>query len=116
MRRKAWHRANGRASIRCSCMEQQDRAKRICSTRSEEPLPPNILTRQSFICRPKSSCMNLLRQCAPMKRWRSRRGCAARKCRSEEHTSELQSLMRISYAVFCLQKKKTIEEKSRDYE
>src|SRR3546814_7329445 len=29
--------------------------------------------------------------------------------RSEEHTSELQSLMRISYAVFCLEKKKTIK-------
>src|SRR3546814_7942535 len=29
--------------------------------------------------------------------------------RSEEHTSELQSLMRISYAVFCLKKKKTIQ-------
>src|SRR3546814_9912947 len=28
-------------------------------------------------------------------------------CRSEEHTSELQSLMRISYAVFCLKKKHT---------
>src|SRR3546814_6541104 len=33
--------------------------------------------------------------------------CAQR--RSEEHTSELQSLMRISYAVFCLKKKKQIE-------
>src|SRR3546814_2886162 len=31
---------------------------------------------------------------------------AARSPRSEEHTSELQSLMRISYAVFCLKKKK----------
>src|SRR3546814_8213494 len=30
----------------------------------------------------------------------------ARRDRSEEHTSELQSLMRISYAVFCLKKKK----------
>src|SRR3546814_7769228 len=30
--------------------------------------------------------------------------------RSEEHTSELQSLMRISYAVFCLKKKKTQKE------
>src|SRR3546814_3542183 len=30
--------------------------------------------------------------------------------RSEEHTSELQSLMRISYAVFCLKKKTTIKE------
>src|SRR3546814_3130838 len=32
--------------------------------------------------------------------------------RSEEHTSELQSLMRISYAVFCLKKKKKRESKS----
>src|SRR3546814_3757057 len=30
-----------------------------------------------------------------------------RRLRSEEHTSELQSLMRISYAVFCLKKKKS---------
>src|SRR3546814_8206071 len=30
--------------------------------------------------------------------------------RSEEHTSELQSLMRISYAVFCLKKKKNAKE------
>src|SRR3546814_6624220 len=34
-------------------------------------------------------------------------GHAAKLLRSEEHTSELQSLMRISYAVFCLQKKKS---------
>src|SRR3546814_1498265 len=48
-------------------------------------------------------------------RWRSHyRHHKARKyrvgkvfSRSEEHTSELQSLMRISYAVFCLKKKKT---------
>src|SRR3546814_10901302 len=33
---------------------------------------------------------------------------ADRAARSEEHTSELQSLMRISYAVFCLKKKKTL--------
>src|SRR3546814_9176494 len=33
---------------------------------------------------------------------------ARRQGRSEEHTSELQSLMRISYAVFCLKKKKNI--------
>src|SRR3546814_8947352 len=32
--------------------------------------------------------------------------CSFRSNRSEEHTSELQSLMRISYAVFCLNKKK----------
>src|SRR3546814_10103319 len=35
----------------------------------------------------------------------------SRSWRSEEHTSELQSLMRISYAVFCLKKKKKIQNK-----
>src|SRR3546814_2092983 len=33
--------------------------------------------------------------------------------RSEEHTSELQSLMRISYAVFCLKKKKSNKAKNK---
>src|SRR3546814_8048339 len=42
---------------------------------------------------------------APPDRDRKRQG------RSEEHTSELQSLMRISYAVFCLKKKKTTTNK-----
>src|SRR3546814_9782801 len=36
------------------------------------------------------------------------RSVCLRAIRSEEHTSELQSLMRISYAVFCLKKKKTL--------
>src|SRR3546814_5561173 len=40
--------------------------------------------------------------------WRARPG-AAPPDRSEEHTSELQSLMRISYAVFCLKKKNRSE-------
>src|SRR3546814_4486180 len=35
--------------------------------------------------------------------------------RSEEHTSELQSLMRISYAVFCLKKKKKYKHHIRPY-
>src|SRR3546814_6805184 len=35
------------------------------------------------------------------------------KPRSEEHTSELQSLMRISYAVFCLKKKKKTKKKEQ---
>src|SRR3546814_5154843 len=38
---------------------------------------------------------------------RSRSYASEESRRSEEHTSELQSLMRISYAVFCLKKKKT---------
>src|SRR3546814_8855275 len=39
------------------------------------------------------------------------RRCGHNARRSEEHTSELQSLMRISYAVFCLKKKKNKQEK-----
>src|SRR3546814_10893031 len=35
-----------------------------------------------------------------------------RRSRSEEHTSELQSLMRISYAVFCLKKKKLVQKQN----
>src|SRR3546814_3236509 len=37
-----------------------------------------------------------------------------RRSRSEEHTSELQSLMRISYAVFCLKKKNTNNNKKQN--
>src|SRR3546814_7349029 len=46
----------------------------------------------------------------------SRSTSAAPRFRSEEHTSELQSLMRISYAVFCLKKKKTDRNASHDKE
>src|SRR3546814_10298846 len=43
---------------------------------------------------------------APVTPKRSANSCTFLANRSEEHTSELQSLMRISYAVFCLKKKK----------
>src|SRR3546814_6381827 len=43
------------------------------------------------------------------------RGQSEARPRSEEHTSELQSLMRISYAVFCLKKKKTVRERQTTY-
>src|SRR3546814_7015021 len=45
------------------------------------------------------------------------KSCSARRtraARSEEHTSELQSLMRISYAVFCLKKKNTNDKNVRN--
>src|SRR3546814_9182716 len=42
-----------------------------------------------------------------------RQDCSSQ-ARSEEHTSELQSLMRISYAVFCLKKKKKIRQYVKD--
>src|SRR3546814_9544048 len=45
---------------------------------------------------------------------RNRPGPARNGQRSEEHTSELQSLMRISYAVFCLKKKKTIHIRTKN--
>src|SRR3546814_5147654 len=48
-----------------------------------------------------------LRKAAPRETFHSLHIGAVIHLRSEEHTSELQSLMRISYAVFCLKKKKT---------
>src|SRR3546814_1277890 len=60
------------------------------------------------------SCKTQGRQIAvhPRPRRRSHEDPAMR---SEEHTSELQSLMRISYAVFCLKKKKNKDyQKNRD--
>src|SRR3546814_7450931 len=42
-------------------------------------------------------------------------GIVHRRSRSEEHTSELQSLMRISYAVFCLKKKNNKKQTSNSY-
>src|SRR3546814_1407044 len=50
-------------------------------------------------------------QVAELDRFRAN---SRRLCRSEEHTSELQSLMRISYAVFCLKKKNTAYIRNQD--
>src|SRR3546814_2968203 len=60
-----------------------------------------ILTKQRRSCKP---CRQ--RGCRPQ----ASAVAAAAPERSEEHTSELQSLMRISYAVFCLKKKKKTDE------
>src|SRR3546814_5179052 len=69
------------------------------STRTDTLFPYTTLFRSL----PRVACKN-------RKVWRSRseapRRAACLAKRSEEHTSELQSLMRISYAVFCLKKKK----------
>src|SRR3546814_10582363 len=90
------------------------------STRTDTLFPYTTLFR---------SCRISLRSQAPMQR----RGCRqmgdprqpiAAACarngdcsaiRSEEHTSELQSLMRISYAVFCLKKKKQTTKKTTSH-
>src|SRR3546814_2306277 len=72
------------------------------STRTDTLFPYTTLFRSSSS---KNCChcallraMCMSRQICPPLSW----------IRSEEHTSELQSLMRISYAVFCLKKKNTI--------
>src|SRR3546814_9719930 len=56
---------------------------------------------------PTGTCLGTRRQTyARLTFSRRRDPCEKNFFRSEEHTSELQSLMRISYAVFCLKKKK----------
>src|SRR3546814_7810991 len=73
---------------------------------------PRLITRAhaakepGFSALPSSTLFQEARH-APLS-FRYRYKLCSRRCglRSEEHTSELQSLMRISYAVFCLKKKK----------
>src|SRR3546814_15478892 len=63
------------------------------STRTDTLFPYTTLFRS---CRPAAAAASTTAGC----------GGYRSSWRSEEHTSELQSLMRISYAVFCLKKKK----------
>src|SRR3546814_9278080 len=88
------------------------------STRTDTLFPYTTLFRSDREC-PHPGVVRLLagqaprRPAAAARRHRSRGDTAAdavrpdrgHRARSEEHTSELQSLMRISYAVFCLKKK-----------
>src|SRR3546814_6445244 len=79
------------------------------STRTDTLFPYTTLFRSSGAdrvrargrCRGRSGDVGLHRLAGAGRR---------RPARSEEHTSELQSLMRISYAVFCLKKKKVRDE------
>src|SRR3546814_17745038 len=83
------------------------------STRTDTLFPYTTLFRSQQICHTSS----LLRgrtgpfRLAPA-RIRPQHTCHVWR-RSEEHTSELQSLMRISYAVFCLKKKKKKDERTK---
>src|SRR3546814_3676029 len=81
------------------------------STRTDTLFPYTTLFR-SLIIRPLALHRSWVAMSSPLSRswisnWLSCALTPTRACRSEEHTSELQSLMRISYAVFCLKKKKT---------
>src|SRR3546814_4579596 len=71
------------------------------STRTDTLFPYTTLFRSPRRPSPRASTPS----------WKCPRLCR-RNFRSEEHTSELQSLMRISYAVFCLKKKKTKKDKN----
>src|SRR3546814_2433400 len=77
---------------------------------SDRPLPAGELARPGF--RRAGTCSDYRRlgsgRAAGLVQLTPRRRLAGR---SEEHTSELQSLMRISYAVFCLKKKKNNQTK-----
>src|SRR3546814_2380110 len=82
------------------------------STRTDTLFPYTTLFRSCFPPRrhPRSACFRYSAR-DPARSRRARRALAPHPTRSEEHTSELQSLMRISYAVFCLKKKKKITRK-----
>src|SRR3546814_7863744 len=89
--------ANFRSRLACS----QSANWRICGMGPEmfALLPASRIERQTLsqIRRAAEAAALIARLCSTV--WGT-------KLRSEEHTSELQSLMRISYAVFCLKKKK----------
>src|SRR3546814_2396535 len=67
-------------------------AEKACGVRSPKYRRPHWRLCLAFL-------LHLRAQCLGSVRWRS--------CRSEEQTSELQSLMRLSYAVLCLQQQKS---------
>src|SRR3546814_6381152 len=89
------------------------------STRTDTLFPYTTLFRSARLLHWQADCPHRLwsqdsgstcRSRLPRRVGSSRRTCdraSHRASRSEEHTSELQSLMRISYAVFCLKKKTT---------
>src|SRR3546814_8699995 len=83
------------------CLGRGDAGRRLAQRQpflaAQPPLSPAKLSSSIFELAGTSSLPEL-NSIVP-------RGPSVR-CRSEEHTSELQSLMRTSYAVFCLKKKK----------
>src|SRR3546814_8215997 len=69
---------------------------------------PRARSMDAIIAVPGADCRVTFALCQTSRiRTAALNGPLSRRVRSEEHTSELQSLMRISYAVFCLKKKKT---------
>src|SRR3546814_1339795 len=78
---------------RLNCCARSHAAKR-CFGRAHSRMRA-MLAMLTYLCTLRLPCSGRSRPAVTRNAWRS-----------EEHTSELQSLMRISYAVFCLKKKK----------
>src|SRR3546814_9469362 len=84
------------------------------STRTDTLFPYTTLFRSpragadSLTCYQRIQAVHWRRRDFPLPLCRHLAMPKLRASRSEEHTSELQSLMRISYAVFCLKKKKKV--------
>src|SRR3546814_3901145 len=76
------------------------------STRTDTLFPYTTLFRSPVPARPPAGTEALSPKLEEAGRMRPAGPAPPGRWRSEEHTSELQSLMRISYAVFCLKKKK----------
>src|SRR3546814_1034513 len=76
------------------------------STRTDTLFPYTTLFRSLVRCAAARSAALRHRRRAVLAGVLRGAGAGVASRRSEEHTSELQSLMRISYAVFCLKKKK----------
>src|SRR3546814_3977915 len=94
--------------------DQQLRIVALCAAPDAPPVPEGwegCSLSEVFELQPdEDGRFPVLRGLARQARFDGQRVRAAQTARSEEHTSELQSLMRISYAVFCL-KKKTYQKK-----
>src|SRR3546814_3968492 len=106
-----------------SDLDDSDRNKEIIVTgtrrndltAAQSPTPIDIISSDELLNQGSSDVTDILRQQVPalnVQRFTSNDGSvftrpySMRGLRSEEHTSELQSLMRTSYAVFCLKKNK----------
>src|SRR3546814_10331592 len=94
--------ARCRAAARAGHSASANRAP-ACSTKTPTILP---LPMSPVATKPKKTSRNWSTSCATPPNSSAWADAFRAACRSEEHTSELQSLMRISYAVFCLKKKK----------
>src|SRR3546814_6351538 len=90
-------------------MAARARASSFLGDERQDTRPPPHTSQSGGSCRSLRTCLSHM---GPLHKGsgshlHSFLSCMHQCIRSEEHTSELQSLMRISYAVFCLKKKNT---------